>query len=89
MDNITSEEKIDYIYSRLKKQESHEKIKFISRWLFRIVIVLYIVYLYKVALPAFKEELLTKITPDINLQELNIQDSETLNKVKDYINNNF
>ncbi len=78
---MTTEEKIDYIYTTLKKQESRAKFQFAWRLLFKVFIVLYIIYLYKVTLPGLKEDLFDKITPTIN-----IEDSETLDTIKEYIN---
>jgi len=84
MKDISTEQKIDYIYDRLQKQEKAEKFKFISRWAFRIVVILYIVYLYKIALPGFIEEIKQSLTPSINIEK-----SETLEKIQQYIDNTF
>lgn len=48
---LNSEEKIDYIYETLKKQESRALKATIFKWGFRIFILLYIIYFIKVGLP--------------------------------------
>ena len=43
---LTKEEKIDYIYETIKKQEKREFHRQIYKWLFRIFIILYLLYFY-------------------------------------------
>ena len=57
-ENITQEEKIDYIYTTLKKQESRVFRGTIFKWWFRIFMLLYIVYFIKVWLPAMIDSLM-------------------------------
>jgi len=47
----TQEEKIDYIYKRLKTQEKQEKIARIIKWVFRAVIVWYLYFFLTILLP--------------------------------------
>jgi len=47
----TQEEKIDYIYERLKKQEKQQKIAFILKWVFRVFIILYLYFFLTSMLP--------------------------------------
>ncbi len=61
MQETTSEEKLDYIYTRLKKQEKSEKIWMFLKWGFRIFIVWYLYYFMTVWLPL----LIDKMIPDI------------------------
>lgn len=59
---MTSEEKIDYIYETLKKQESRALKAAIFKWGFRIFTLVYLIYFIKVWLPA----LIGSFTPDIS-----------------------
>lgn len=70
----SQEEKIDYIYERLKKQEDREKRDFFLKWGFRIFIVLYLLYLYKVTLPVMKENFIESIKPNVSLDTEKIKD---------------
>ena len=45
---ITTEEKINYIYETLKKQEARALRSTILKWGFRIFIILYLIYFVKV-----------------------------------------
>jgi hypothetical protein len=47
----TLEEKIEYIYSTLQKQESRYKRKTFFKWLFRLLIIGYFIYAFLYILP--------------------------------------
>ncbi len=49
---MNSEEKIDYIYETLKKQEARVLRATIFKWWFRLFILLYFIYFIKFWLPA-------------------------------------
>ena len=86
MDQTTQEQKIDYIYERLKKQEKSEKINFWARWLFRIAIIWYSYYFITIALPA----IIDKRIPDI-LDFRNNESSSNINmdQIQDLIGEYF
>lgn len=44
--NLTTTEKIDYIFDYIKKEEKTNKIKTIIKWFFRLFILAYILYVY-------------------------------------------
>ncbi len=44
--NLTTTEKIDYIFDYIKKEEKKNKIKTIIKWFFRLFILAYIFYVY-------------------------------------------
>ncbi len=46
MEELKTEDKIDYIYEKLISYEKKRKIWLIFRWTFRILIIAYIVYFY-------------------------------------------
>ncbi|MDF1682701.1 MAG: hypothetical protein P1U46_03055 [Patescibacteria group bacterium] len=46
MDKINIEEKIDYIYETLKKQEKRNKVKIIYKLFIRILFIAYIIYFF-------------------------------------------
>jgi hypothetical protein len=46
MENITTEEKIDYIFKTLHKQERRHLFNTISKRLFRLFLIWYMVYFY-------------------------------------------
>ena len=54
----SQEEKIDYIYQTLKKQESRILRATIFKWGFRIFIVLYLIYFIKIWLPLLIDSLI-------------------------------
>lgn len=58
---ISQEEKVDYIYETLKKQEKRRIWWIISKWGFRIFIVGYLYYFITFILPA----MIDKIIPDM------------------------
>lgn len=80
----TTQEKIDYIYERMKKEEQRSKIKLFSRWMFRLMIIMYFVYLYNYTLPALKQSFYDAMTPNIS-----IENSETFEKIKSLIDKNL
>lgn len=43
---LTIEEKIDYIYKKIKKNERNKTILFIIKWWFRIFIFWFLIYFY-------------------------------------------
>ena len=61
MTETTQQEKIDYIYERLKKQEKTEKIWIFLKWGFRIFIVWYLYYFITTGLPAMISGLMPEI----------------------------
>lgn len=83
---LTQEEKIDYIFKTLQIQEKRETRKIIWKILFRIFIVLYLIYFYFFWI--------TKILDMVNKQikdnfKVEIDSKEILNNLKDsMINNN-
>ena len=46
MENISLEEKIDFIYNKLKKDESEQKRKFIIKTTIRVFLVVFLLYMY-------------------------------------------
>jgi hypothetical protein len=82
-DNITIEEKIDYIYSRLKKQQKIELLETIVKWGMRIFIVTSLAYFFLVKLPILKDEIIDSITPEIpSFNSESITDSDIVNTLK-------
>lgn len=49
--DLSSDEKIDLIYDMLDKQESRYKRNLIWKWIFRVIILVFIVSFYTVILP--------------------------------------
>ncbi|MDD5213691.1 MAG: hypothetical protein PHG82_04675 [Candidatus Gracilibacteria bacterium] len=49
--DLSSDEKIDLIYDMLDKQESRYKRNLIGKWIFRVIILVFIVSFYTVILP--------------------------------------
>jgi hypothetical protein len=45
------EDKINYIYYTLQKQESRYKRKLVFKWLFRLFIVVYLIYAFLYVIP--------------------------------------
>jgi hypothetical protein len=74
MDNITQEQKLDYIYETLKKQEVRQKRQTLVKWIFRALLLVYAIYAYKVMFPYLKETLIGAIKPDIGIDAGKIKD---------------
>jgi len=69
-EELTLEEKIEYIYLTLRKQERREKFRVTFKWLFRICIIAYLYYFITIGLPALIESYIPNL-PDLSvLQEL-------------------
>lgn len=76
---LTTQEKIDYIYDSLKKQEKREKIKNIFKWWFRVFIIIYMLYFYLF----WYEILINKIKQSI---KININSENFIDELKNKIN---
>jgi hypothetical protein len=66
MENTTSEEKLDYIYKTLKKQERRLIWSTIFKWWFRLFLLAYFYYAYVYVLPSMIDTIKTSLTPDIS-----------------------
>ena len=70
---ITLEEKIEYIYSTIQKQESRYKRKTFYKWLFRILIIGYFIYAFLYILPPLLNNARKIIAPQLEkIQWLNL-----------------
>ena len=87
---INREEKIDYIYETLKKQESRYKRAIYYKWAFRILMVWYLYYFIIVALPGYVDMFKGLTNPDIKWKITNsikdIDKQELINKFKWLLN---
>jgi len=62
---LTTDEKIDYIYKRLKRDDKRAAIKETIKWVFRLTIVCFIIYFYLIGFQKLREEMIQSITPGI------------------------
>lgn len=76
---LTTQEKIDYIYDSLRKQEKKERIKNIFKWWFRVFIIIYMLYFYLF----WYEILINKIKQSI---KININSENIVDTIKNNIN---
>lgn len=76
---LTTQEKIDYIYDSLRKQEKKERIKNIFKWWFRVFIIIYMLYFYLF----WYEILINKIKQSI---KININSENFIDELKNKIN---
>jgi len=88
---ITTEEKIDYIYESIKRQEKREFYKSLFKWVFRLALIGYFVFFYYYMLPWLIENIKSSIKPSIEslnpwVNMDNINRDELLNKFKSIIN---
>ena len=87
---INNDEKIDYIYKTLKKQESRYKRAIYYKWAFRILIAWYLYYFITIALPGyiniFKESIKPDIWKSISESVDNIDKEALMNKFKSLLN---
>ena len=83
-DNITIEEKIDYIYERMQKQHKIELFSWVVKWGTRLLFLISILYFLFVKLPVLKDEFIESLTPKVpTFDSENITDSDLLNSIKD------
>ncbi len=88
MENLTTEEKIDYIFKTLHKQEKRELHKIIWKWLFRLFIVAYIVYFYMFWFDILINSINDKIKDSINV-DMNIDKDSIIEALKSKTNLNY
>jgi len=62
----TLEEKVDFLYKKEIEREKKEKIRWFTKWGFRIFIIVYMLYFYFFALPWILEKVKRSITPDLS-----------------------
>ncbi len=84
METITQEEKIDYIYNTLKKNQKWKIIAIALKWAFRIAMLAYLYYFLTVWLPLMIDKIIPKIPtiPSVNGENSFINDPE---KIKELI----
>jgi hypothetical protein len=80
---LTKEEKIDYIYETIKKQEKREFHRQIYKWIFRIFIILYLLYFYFFWLDKILNFIDTQIKEKLKIE---VDSSELIKKFKEDIN---
>lgn len=67
------EDKINYIYYTLQKQESRYKRKLVFKWLFRLFIVVYLIYAFLYVIPPLINNAKKIIIPQLEkIQWLNL-----------------
>jgi len=82
----THEEKIDYIYNTLKKQEWRYKRSLYYKWVFRILIIWYLYYFIVIWLPGLINNFKDMMTPDVSKTLDNVNTEDLLNKFKSLYN---
>lgn len=85
-ENLTTEEKIDYIYNSMKKSQTKESVRFWIKIIFYILSLWYIAYFYFFGFAQLKQELMNSFKPDVSgtsdkVME-SIKNSGLLEKVK-------
>jgi len=78
MAELTTEEKIDYIYKTLKKQESRIFWSNLIKWIIRITIILYLIYAYYYILPWFIENIKNILSPKFSVESLDFDSVKNL-----------
>ena len=63
---MSTEDKIDYIYNRLRRDDKRERTKDIIKWVFRLSIVVFIIYFYAIGFQKLRTEMIQSIRPDIS-----------------------
>jgi len=83
------EEKIDYIYETLRKQEGRYKRAIWSKWIFRTLVIWYLYYSFVYLLPGYIDNLKEMLTPNITKSVSEsidkIDKEELINKFKSLI----
>ncbi len=83
---LSQEEKIDYIFKTLQKQEKREIRKLILKTFFRIFIVIYLIYFYMFWFSKILNIINEQIKENFKVE---IDSKEILNNLKDKIINNY
>ena len=69
-DNLTTEQKIDFIYNKILERERREKTALFVKWWFRLFIIFYLGYFFMFGLPKLMETIKSAMTP--NIAEINL-----------------
>lgn len=80
---LTKEEKIDYIFETIKKQEKREVHRQIFKWIFRIFIISYLLYFYFFWLDKILNFIDTQIKEKLKIE---VDSWELIKKFKEDIN---
>ena len=83
---LSQEEKIDYIFKTLQKQEKREIRKLILKTFFRIFIVIYLIYFYMFWFSKILNIINEQIKENFKVE---IDSKEILNNLKNKIINNY
>lgn len=83
---LTQEEKIDYIFKTLQKQEKRETRKLIWKTLFRIFIVIYLIYFYMFWFSKILDMINKQIKENFKVE---VDSKEILNNFKDKVISNY
>ncbi len=83
---LTKEEKIDYIYDTIKKQEKREFHRQIFKWIFRIFIILYLLYFYFFWLDKILDFVDKQIKEKLKIE---VDSGDIIKKFKEDINLNY
>ncbi len=86
---ISLEDKIDYIYVTLQKQESRNFWSGVVKWIFRIMIIYYLFYMYYYGFESLIEWVLWNLNGDLKINFDNIINQETLDKLKSITNSKW
>ena len=83
-DNLSTEEKIDYIYERMKRQQKLELFSGIVKWGTRLLFLASILYFLFVKLPVLKDEVIESLTPKVpTFDTSSISDSDIIGSLKE------
>ena len=82
-ENLTTEQKIDFIYEKTLAREKRDKNAIMLKWGFRIFMILYLMYFFFFALPWMIDSFKDTITPDFSSVGI---DSDAMKKVSEFLN---
>ena len=66
MPKLSTDEKIDYIYNRLRRDDKRAQTKEIIKWVFRLSIVCFVIYFYLIGFQKLRDEIIQFMKPDIS-----------------------
>jgi len=85
--DISVEEKLDYIYTTLQKQEKRHKIGIFIKWGFRLLILVYIYIFFIYMLPSIMWSLTSNMMPQMGWWEWNSMNTkELMEMAREYFN---
>lgn len=82
---LTPQEKIDYIYDKMKSDEKRRKVWLIFKWWIRLLILVFFVYMYLFGFAIIMNNIKTTIKENLKLDTENLKENwvKVLDSIKE------